>query len=92
MPPAATFCVISGIPAVPAAIVSAKMPNRKGTSPDLVVMKALIAASLFSFSSHQCPISRYEQMPTSSHPTSSWNRLSAMTRFSIDAVNSDSHA
>ena len=92
MPPAATFAVISGMLAVPAASVRAKMPNRNGTSPVFVVMNALIAASEFSFSSHQCPIKRYEQMPTSSQPTSSWNRLSAMTRFSIDAVNSDSHA
>ena len=51
-----------------------------------------MAAFEFSFSSHQCPISRYEQMPTSSHPTSSWNRLFAITRFNIDAVNKDSAA
>ena len=31
-------------------------------------------------------------MPTSSHPTSSWNRSPAMTRFSIEPVNSDRHA
>ena len=28
-----------------------------------------------AWSSYQCPISRYEQTPMTSHPTSSWNRL-----------------
>ena len=43
---------------VPAATVSTKIPNRNGMSPVFVVMKALIAASEFSFSSHQWPIRR----------------------------------
>ena len=85
MPPPAIFAVMSGMLAVPAATVRTKMPNRNGTSPVFVVMNALIAAFEFSFSSHQWPISRYEQMPTSSQPTSSWKRLSAMTRVSIEA-------
>ena len=51
-------CVICGMLAVPAAIVRTKMPNRKGMSPVLVVMNALMAAFEFSFSSHQCPIRR----------------------------------
>ena len=77
---------------VPVAKISVKIPNRKGMSPVLVVMKALMPASEFSFSSHQCPTSRYEQMPTSSHPTRSWMRSPAMTRFSIEPVNSESAA
>ena len=40
----------------PAATVRTKMPNRNGMSPVRVVMKALIEASEFVFSSHQCPI------------------------------------
>ena len=51
-------CVISGMLDVPAATVRTKIPNRKGMSPVFVVMNALIAASEFSFSSHQCPINR----------------------------------
>jgi len=35
-----------------------KIPNRKGMSPVFVVMNALMPASEFSFSSHQCPTSR----------------------------------
>ena len=53
----------------PVATISAKMPNMNGTSPTRVVMKALIAAFEFSFSSHQWPISRYEQTPMISQPT-----------------------
>jgi len=49
---------ISGMFVVPAAKVSTKIPNMNGTSPTRVVMKALMAAFEFSFSSHQCPISR----------------------------------
>ena len=56
--PVAARCVICGMFAVPAAKVSTNIPNRKGMSPVLVVMKALMAALEFSFSSHQCPISR----------------------------------
>ncbi len=92
MAPSSTMLVISGMLAVPAAKVRAKIPNTKGTSPVFVVMKALMAASEFSFSSHQWPMSRYEQRPTSSHPTSSWKRLFATTRLSMDPVNSDSAA
>ncbi len=42
----------------PVTAIRAKMPNMNGTSPIRVVMNALIAASEFSFSSHQCPIKR----------------------------------
>ena len=59
----------------PVAKISAKMPNMNGTSPIRVVMNALMAAFEFSFSSYQCPISRYEQTPMTSQPTRSWIRL-----------------
>jgi len=91
--PLDTSRVMCGMLAFPwAANVSTKMPNMNGMSPVFVVMNALMAAFEFSFSSHQCPMSRYEQIPTNSQPTSSWNRLSAMTRFSIEPVNRDSAA
>ena len=61
-------------------------PMTKPRSPARVVMKALIAASEFSFSSNQWPMSRYEQTPTSSQPTSSCTVLLAMTRMSIEPV------
>jgi hypothetical protein len=88
--PDSASSVISVMFDVPVAKISTKMPNRNGMSPVFVVMKALIPASEFVFSSHQCPMRRYEQMPTSSHPTSNWMRLLEMTRRSIDPVNSDS--
>ena len=34
-------------------------------------------------------MSKKEQTPTSSHDTKTWNRLSAMTRFSIEKQKSD---
>ena len=73
----------------PVAKINAKMPNMNGTSPIRVVMNALIAASEFCFSSYQCPISRYEHTPMTSHPISSWIRFGAMTTLSMAAVNSD---
>src|SRR5438046_9008714 len=87
-----TAAVIWGMFAVPAATVSTKMPNMNGTSPMRVVMNALMEASELSFYSHQCPINRYEQMPMTSQPTRSWNRLLAMTTFSIAAVKIESTA
>src|SRR5262245_52243024 len=68
---------------------STKIPNMNGTSPILVVMKALIAELELTWSSHQCPISRYEQTPMTSQPTRSWNRLLARTTTSIALVNSE---
>ena len=56
-------------------------------SPVFVVMKALMAASELAFSSHQNPMRRYEQIPTSSHPTSSCSRLFDTTSRSIEPVN-----
>ena len=57
VPAAISWCstawVMAGMFAVPAATVSTKMPNMKGTSPMRVVMNALMEASEFSFSSHQ---------------------------------------
>ena len=58
-------------------------------SPVRVVRNALTAASELSFSSHQWPMSRNEQSPTPSHPTSSSRVSLERTSRSIAAVNSD---
>src|SRR5206468_5510622 len=65
------------------------MPIIKPTSPVRVVRNAFNAASEFGFSSHQWPMSMYEQRPTSSQPMSSWSRLLDTTSSSIDAENSE---
>ena len=64
------------------------MPTSRPMSPVRVVRKAFRAASEFSFSSHQCPISMNEQRPMISQPSRSWSVFSATTRVSIPAVNS----
>ena len=61
-------------------------PIIRPTSPVRVVRKALIAALVFSCSSHQWPMSMKEQRPTSSQPTSSCRVFDATTNVSIDAV------
>src|SRR5687767_14203670 len=66
-------------------------PMIKPTSPSLDVRNALIAALEFSCSSHQNPMSRKEQTPTSSQPISTIIMLLDMTSSSIDAVNTDSN-
>ena len=76
----------------PAAQNSTKMPNMKPTSPTRVVMNAFMAAFEFATSSCQWPMRRYEARPTPSHPISIWIRLLAITRFSIEPVNSDRQA
>ncbi len=76
----------------PAAKYSVITPTSRPTSPTRLVMKALRAASLLAFSSHQCPMSAKEQTPTSSQHTISCSVVLAMTRPSIDAVNSDRKA
>ena len=63
------------------------MPIISPMSPVRVVRKALSAAPLFSFSSHQWPMSANEQRPTPSQPSSIIKVLSAMTSVSIAAVN-----
>ena len=68
------------------------MPIIRPMSPVRVVRNALMAARLFSRSSHQCPMSMNEQRPTSSQPTSSWSVFCATTSVSIDAVNNDKQA
>ena len=73
----------------PAAKNRVMMPSIRPTSPMRVVMKALMAASELAFSSHQWPMSMNEHSPTSSQPISSWSVLSATTRSSMEAVNSD---
>jgi hypothetical protein len=55
-------------------------------------MKAFTAASLFGFSSHQCPMSAKEHRPTSSHDVMNCSVLRLITSMSIDAVNSDRNA
>jgi hypothetical protein len=78
---------------VPPAVQNRRItPTIRPTSPTRLVMKALSAASLLAFSSHQWPMSTNEQTPTSSHITSSWRVVLAMIRPSIDAVNSDRKA
>ena len=67
-------------------------PVSKPMSPVRVVRNAFSAASLFGFSSHQCPISMNEHTPTSSQPIRSCRVLSATTSSSIDAVKSESAA
>ena len=47
------------------------MPSRKPTSPTRVTMNAFTAAAGASGSLRSWPISRYEQMPMTSQPTSS---------------------
>ena len=71
---------------------STVMPTRRPTSPTRLVRKAFMAASVFGFSSHQCPMSAKEQTPTSSHPTMSWRVLWPSTKNSIDAVKSERKA
>ena len=45
-------------------------PTMRPMSPTRLVRKALSAASVFFFSSHQCPMSPKEHTPTSSQPIS----------------------
>ncbi len=64
-----------------------EMPTSRPMSPVRVVQNALSAALELGFSSHQCPISANEQRPMISQPSRSWMVFSAMTRFSMPAVN-----
>ncbi len=67
-------------------------PQMRPTSPTRLVRKALSAASLLGFSSHQWPIRTNEQTPTNSHRHSSCSVELLMMRPSIDAVNSERKA
>jgi hypothetical protein len=69
--PAAAACRMPEMLKVPAALPSARMPNRKGTSPSLVTRNALMEAERASSFSQWCPTRKYEQMPMTSQPTSS---------------------
>ncbi len=60
------------------------MPRKKPKSPTLFTRNALMAAFDALFFSYQCPIRRYELMPTSSHPTYRRNRLFARTIISME--------
>jgi hypothetical protein len=72
---------------VPAETPSSAIPSRKPTSPTLVTRNAFTAAAGASGSVRSCAISRYEQMPMTSQPTSSMMRSPATTTSSIAAVN-----
>src|SRR6266478_666775 len=91
-PPDATTDVMWAMLNEPAAQNSTKMPNMKPTSPMRVVMNAFMAAFELARSSCQWPMRRYEATPTPSQPISICIRLLAMTRLSIEPVNSDRQA
>jgi hypothetical protein len=65
------------------------IPNVKATSLIRLTIKALIAALLAWIRVNQKLISKYEQIPTPSHPTNSCKRLSAVTKINIKNVKSD---
>ena len=62
------------------------MPSRKPTSPTRVTTNAFTAAFGASGRLRSWPISRYEQMPMTSQPTSSRIRSPETTTSSIAAV------
>ena len=93
MPPSAASVLISRMSKVPSAAKNRMItPMIRPTSPTRLVRKALRAASVFGFSSHQWPMSTKEQRPTSSQAVSSISVFWAMTSVSIDAVNRDRKA
>ncbi len=93
MPPFSASVLVSMMSNVPPAAQNRViMPTSRPTSPTRLVMNALRAASLLGFSSHQWPMRANEHMPTSSQHTMSCSVVFAMTRPSIDAVNSDRKA
>ena len=69
------------------ASASSAMPSRKPTSPSRVTTNALTAAAGASGSVRSWPISRYEQMPITSQPTSRRIRSPETTTSSMAAVN-----
>ena len=79
--------LIAKMSKVPAAKYNTITPTIRPMSPTRLVRNAFSAALLFSFSSHQCPISTKEQTPTSSQPTIICKMLDDSTKNSIDAVN-----
>ena len=86
--PAVSISKIWSISKLPVALNSTRMPISSPTSPIRVVTKAFLAASRAEGRSHQYPINRYEQSPTSSQETYRMIRLFASTSPSIAAVNS----
>ena len=84
--------IVSNVLPPPAAKNRVIIPTSRPTSPTRLVRKALRAASLLGFSSHQWPIRANEQTPTSSQPTIICKMLSLRTKNSIEAVNSDKNA
>src|SRR4029450_13787972 len=87
--PSSAATLVSMMSKLPTVQNSRITPMIRPTSPTRLVMKALRAAWLLAFSSHQGPISTKLQTPTSSHMTMSCSVDLAMTRPSIDAVNSE---
>ena len=67
-------------------------PTSRPMSPTRFVRKALSAASLLGFSSHQWPMRTKEQTPTSSQAHRSCRVFSDTTSRSIEALNSDRKA
>ena len=84
--PSSEARLVSTIPKLPAPKNRMITPMIRPMSPTRLVRKALRAASLFFFSSHQWPMRANEQTPTSSQLRSSWRVLWLMTSSSIEAL------
>ena len=67
-------------------------PRNRPTSATLFTRKALMAAALLAWSSHQWPINRYEATPTSSQPTINWMVLGEETSTSMPPAKSEKAA
>ena len=68
------------------------MPIKNPISPTLFVKNAFLLASAALSFSNQCPISKYELTPTSSHDIYIEIRLSAKTIPFIEKVNNPRYA
>ena len=84
--PPVTAPSTSAIRKLPVRYPRIAIPSRKPTSPTRVTRNALTAARGASGSVRSWPISKYEQMPMTSQPTSSSTRSPATTTVSIAAV------
>ena len=88
--------VVSPVGASAKTAANSKVPNaakisnratRKPQSPMRLTMKAFFPAADAAGLTNQKLISRYEDNPTSSHPTNITTKLEARTRVSIEAMN-----
>lgn len=68
------------------------IPIRNPKSPNRVMMNAFFAAAAAEGRFSQNPMSRYEDIPTSSQNTNSCTTFRAVTSPSMDAVNSAMYA